>query len=47
VVGVEDLPGGDVQRGEQRGGAVADVVVGARLGQPGRSGRIGAVRSSA
>ena len=30
-----DLPGGDLQRGEQRGGAVAPVVMGAPLGQAG------------
>ena len=43
VAGVGDLAGGDLQRREQGGGAVPDVVVGAPLGSPGRSGRIGAV----
>ncbi len=43
-----DLPGSDLQRGEQRGGAVALVVIGLPgLGKPGRSASIGAVRSSA
>ena len=35
VAGVGDLAGGDLQCGEQRGGAVADVVVGGLLRQPG------------
>ena len=35
VAGVGDLAGGDLQRGEQGGGAVPDVVVGALLRQPG------------
>ena len=42
-----DLAGGDFQRGEQAGGAVADVVVGLLLGDAWRSGRIGWVRSRA
>ena len=42
-----DPAGGHVQRGEQSGGAVADVVVGAPAGSPGIIGSIGAVRSSA
>ena len=44
VAGVGDLAGGDFQGGEQRGGAVAHVVVGGLSGSPGRIGRIGAVR---
>ena len=48
VAGVGDLAGGDLQRGEQGGGAVPDVVVGLPSpAGPGRIGRIGAVRSSA
>ncbi len=48
VAGVGDLAGGDLQGGEQRGGAVPDVVMGRpSRGGPGRSGRIGAVRSRA
>ena len=35
VAGVGDLAGGDLQRGEQRGGAVADVVMGGLLRQAG------------
>ena len=34
VAGVDHLAGGDLERGEQGGGAVPDVVVGAGLGQP-------------
>jgi hypothetical protein len=34
LAGRGDLPGGDLQRGEQGGGAVPDVVMGAPLGQP-------------
>jgi hypothetical protein len=41
-----DLAGGNVQRGEQRGGAVADVVVGVALGDPDLH-MAGAVRSNA
>ena len=47
VMSAITLPGGDVERGVEVGGAVALVVVGAPLGRPGISGRIGAVRSSA
>ena len=47
IAGVGHLPGGDLERGEQAGGAVPDVVVGSFSGRPGRIGRIGAVRSSA
>jgi hypothetical protein len=47
LAGRGDLPGGDLQRGEQGGGAVPDVVVRAALGQPRLQRRIGAVRSSA
>ncbi len=45
VAGVGDLAGGDLQRGEQRGGAVTDVVVGAPCRQTGadRQHRGGAV----
>jgi hypothetical protein len=32
---VGDAPGGDLQRGEQRGRSVPDVIVGALLGPPG------------
>ena len=48
IAGVDgDLPDGDLQGGEQGGGAVALVVMGAPLGgSPGRSGSIGAVRIS-
>ena len=35
LAGVDDLAGGHLERGEQRGGAVADVVVGGLLRQPG------------
>ena len=35
IARVGDLPGGDVERGEQRRGAVADVVVGLPLGDAG------------
>ena len=35
VAGIGDLAGGDLERREQRGGAVADVVVGRLLRQPG------------
>ena len=35
LAGAGDLAGGDLQRGEQGGGAVPDVVVGAPLRQPG------------
>jgi hypothetical protein len=38
LAGVGDLPGGHLQGGEQRGGAVPDVVMGLLLGYPGRSG---------
>src|SRR3712207_8995284 len=43
-----DLPGRDLQRGEQRGGAVPDVVGGALLGVAGlhRQGLLGADRKS-
>jgi hypothetical protein len=46
LAGCGDLAGGDLQCGEQRGGAVADVVVAAPLGQPGlqRQDRGGAVQ---
>jgi hypothetical protein len=47
LAGRGDLPGGDLQRGEQGRGAVPDAVVRAALGQPGLQRRIGAVRSSA
>ena len=47
VAGVGDLPGRHLQGREQGGSAVAHVVVGGFLGQFGRIGRIGAVRSSA
>ena len=43
----DDFAGGDVEGGEERGGAVALVVVGLAGGRPGRSGSIGWVRSSA
>ena len=44
----DHLAGGDVERGVEVGGAVADVVVGAAAaGTPGISGSTGAVRSSA
>ena len=41
-----DLPGGDLQRGEQASDAVPDIIVGAPLGQPRtqRQGRRGAVQ---
>jgi hypothetical protein len=42
-----DLAGGDLQRGEQTGRAVANVIVGVLLGKPWRSGRIGWGRSNA
>src|SRR4051794_27666418 len=42
-----DLAGGDRECGEQGGVAVADVVMGALSGSPGRRGKIGAVRSRA
>ena len=42
VAGVGDLAGGDLQRGEQRGGAVPDVVVGA----PSPAGRAAAAASA-
>jgi hypothetical protein len=44
---VGDPPGGHLQRGKQRRGAVAGVVMGVPLGRPGASGRTGWVRSSA
>ena len=45
VAAVGDLAGGDLQRGEQRRGAVALVVVGGLLGQPrpDRQDRLGAI----
>ena len=45
IAAVGDRAGRDLQRGEQRGGAVALVVVGGLLGQPGPDGqdRLGAV----
>ena len=42
-----DLAGGDLQRGEQAGGAVADVVVGLLLGNALAQRQIGWVRSNA
>jgi hypothetical protein len=47
ITAVGDLPGRDLQSGEQRGGPVALVVVGGLSGSPGRTGRIGWVRFSA
>src|SRR5947209_9838098 len=47
IAGIDDPAGGHLQRGEQRGGAVATVVIGLFSGIPGRIGSIGAVRSSA
>ena len=44
VAGVGDLPGGDLQRGEQGGGAVPDVVVGGLLRQA-RAASAGSARS--
>ena len=43
----DDLSRGDVEGGVEVGGAASHVVVGAPLGQPGRSGSTGAVRSRA
>jgi hypothetical protein len=45
--GVARLAGGHVQCGEQRGGAVPDVVEGLPLREPGGVGSAGAVRLSA
>jgi hypothetical protein len=44
---VGDLPGGDLQRGKQRGGAVPHIVVRALLGpvEPDRADRLGAFES--
>ena len=39
VAGIEDLPGGHLQGGEQRGGAVPDVVVGPLVRDPRCNGR--------
>ena len=47
VTGVDDVAGGGFQGGEQRGGAVADVVVSRRSGIPGRIGSTGGVRCNA
>ena len=47
VAGVGDLAGRYLQGGEQRGGAVPDVVMGLLLRIPGRTGSTGAVRSRA
>jgi hypothetical protein len=47
-VKISDHPSaGDVEGGEQRGGAVPTVVVGAALGKSGAMGRMGWVRSRA
>jgi hypothetical protein len=47
VQGTDDLAGGDVERGEQGGQPVADVVVVRRSGMPGIIGSTGWERSSA
>jgi hypothetical protein len=47
VQGADDFAGGDVERGEQGGQAVADVVVGAPPGMPGIIGSTGWERSRA
>ena len=46
VAGAGDLAGGGLQRGEQRGGAVPDVVVAALFRMPGRMASTGALRTS-
>jgi hypothetical protein len=45
--GLGDLAGSDLERGEQRGRAVADVVMGLTLRAPIPMGRVGWVRSRA